>query len=94
MGKVYSWGCNDDGALGRKTVEDEDAPKPGLVDLPYPVDLISAGDSHSCAANSSNGLLYFWGKFRDKQGNMDKNEEFLNHSPTLVGRDRLKGKEI
>lgn len=66
MGKVYSWGCNDDGALGRKTVEDEDAPRPGLIELPYPVDLISAGDSHSCAANSRNGLLYFWGKFRDK----------------------------
>jgi alpha-tubulin suppressor-like RCC1 family protein len=25
---------------------------------------------------------------------MDKDEEFLSHNPTLVGRDRLKGREI
>jgi regulator of chromosome condensation len=24
-GEVYSWGCNDDGALGRKTLDEESA---------------------------------------------------------------------
>jgi len=66
-GKVYSWGCNDDGALGRPGVEN----KPMLVDLPCPVDMISAGDSHSLFCNSQNGVIYMTGVYRNiLKGNM------------------------
>lgn len=61
-GKVYSWGCNDEGALGREGQNK----LPGLVPLEHPVDLIACGDSFSVAANSKSGLLYFWGSFRSE----------------------------
>lgn len=67
-GNVYSWGCNDDYALGCKP---QKVGTPELVQLGHKVDLISAGDSHSLAANSVNGILYFWGVYRDiSKGNM------------------------
>lgn len=50
--KVYSFGCDDKGVLGRPNVEGEDARLPALItDLP-PVDMIACGSSHSVAANS------------------------------------------
>ena len=91
QGHVFSFGCNDDGALGRTSGEES---QPGLVELPYLVDQISAGDSHSCAANSRNGILFQWGKFRDNQGNMDKDQQFSSTLPQIIGRDRLKGRQI
>jgi regulator of chromosome condensation len=48
-GKVYSWGCNDDSALGR---EGSDSKEPGLVSLESPIDIIATGDSFSIACNS------------------------------------------
>ncbi len=62
-GEVYSWGCNDDFALGRKA---ENEKIPGLVPLEFPVDIISAGDSHSIACNSRFGIVYFWGSYRSE----------------------------
>ena len=32
-GEVFSWGCNDEGGLGRETPEDEDCFTPGKVRL-------------------------------------------------------------
>ena len=32
-GEVFSWGCNDEGGLGRDTPEDEDCFLPGKVGL-------------------------------------------------------------
>ena len=60
-GEVYSLGCNDDGALGRSGEDN----RPEKVDLPVPVDMISAGDSHSIACNSANGIVYQWGVYRN-----------------------------
>lgn len=58
---VYSWGCNDDRVLGRDGCETQ----PGLIDLEgIPFDLISAGDTHSMAANSMHSILYLWGNYR------------------------------
>uniref|UniRef100_A0A182QFE8 RCC1-like domain-containing protein n=1 Tax=Anopheles farauti TaxID=69004 RepID=A0A182QFE8_9DIPT len=68
-GKVYSFGCNDEGALGRDTSEEgsEFLPKP--IELPGTCVKISAGDSHSaCLLND--GRVYAWGSFRDSHGNM------------------------
>jgi regulator of chromosome condensation len=42
-GKVYTFGCNDEGALGRSTPEEEDYFKPGVVELDATIVQISAG---------------------------------------------------
>lgn len=48
-GGVYTWGCNDEGALGRAGAEN----LPIKVDsqLSMPATDISAGDSHTIAYN-------------------------------------------
>ena len=62
--QVYTWGCNDEGALGHKTEEGEEY-IPKLVEKLGQVDVvqISAGDSHT-AALSNSGNVYCWGVFR------------------------------
>ena len=62
--QVYTWGCNDEGALGRKTSEGEEY-LPGLVDKLDTIRVVqvSAGDSHT-AALASDGQVYCWGVFR------------------------------
>ena len=47
-GIAYSWGCNDEGALGRPGKED----KPLLVPLEVRVDGIAAGDCHTVFYNT------------------------------------------
>ncbi|KAJ8959441.1 hypothetical protein NQ318_022133 [Aromia moschata] len=79
-GKVLTFGCNDEGALGRITEGKEDAEfESGEVELPGKVIQISAGDSHS-AALLDNGQVFAWGTFRDSHGNMGM---------TLKGNERL-----
>ena len=60
-GRVYSWGCNDEGPLGRDGSEME----PGLIEIPVPVNGISAGDCHSIAYNTELNLVYYWGMYRN-----------------------------
>jgi regulator of chromosome condensation len=67
QGKVYSWGCNDQCALGRQGEETE----PGLVsggglDAETVVSL-ACGDSVT-AALTAQGRVYTWGTFRDNSG--------------------------
>lgn len=65
-GKVWTFGLNDDFALGRPTKEEEDSFQPGAVDLgARNVVQISAGDSHS-AALTETGDVYAWGTFKVK----------------------------
>lgn len=47
-GAVYTWGCNDEGALGRPGVED----KPVYVNLPIRITDIAAGGSHTVFYNT------------------------------------------
>lgn len=61
--QVYTFGCNDEGSLGRPTKEEEECMEPGKVDLPEKIVLVSAGDSHT-AALSEFGQVYIWGTFR------------------------------
>ncbi|KAL3284777.1 hypothetical protein HHI36_018920 [Cryptolaemus montrouzieri] len=69
-GKVFTFGCNDEGALGRKTDEEENSEyRPGQVELPGQVIQISAGDSHTVAL-LEDGKVFAWGTFRDTHGNM------------------------
>ena len=106
-GQVYSWGCNDDGALGRSTQKEDVSPSlqdpnalqlevakessPGLVSLDFPMDMISAGDSHSVACNSKNGLVYLWGVYRNTiGGNMCE----PYRSPIRWGEEEFRKREI
>ncbi|KAH8239083.1 hypothetical protein KR032_000503, partial [Drosophila birchii] len=68
-GDIYSFGCNDEGALGRDTSEEGSESRPALVELPGKALRISAGDSHS-ACILEDGRVYAWGSFRDSHGNM------------------------
>jgi regulator of chromosome condensation len=61
MGTVYSWGCNDDSALGREGTDG----LPALVEgITMPVNHIVAGDSHSVAYNTELNAIYLWGEYR------------------------------
>lgn len=64
-GKLYSWGCNDQKALGRSGEETEPAPVENL-DSVFIVDM-ACGDSCSVAL-SRQGLVYAWGTFRGTNG--------------------------
>lgn len=69
-GQVYSYGCNDEGALGRITDGDcdlESTPTP--VPLPNQVEKVTAGDSHS-AALTTKSEVFIWGNFRDEHGSI------------------------
>ncbi|CAH2062022.1 unnamed protein product, partial [Iphiclides podalirius] len=68
-GKVWTFGCNDEGALGRTTNSDKDEGTAKAVTLPRKAVAIAAGDSHS-AALLDNGDVYAWGAFRDSHGSM------------------------
>lgn len=85
-GEVYTLGCNDDGALGRTGEENA----PGKVDLPVPIDMISAGDSHSIACNSANSMVFQWGVYRNVlKGNISKVS-----TPHRIGEKELGKKKI
>lgn len=63
---MYSWGCNDEGALGRHATQDDgDEFLAKEVDLPGNVCIsqVSGGDSHS-AALTTEGTVYAWGTYR------------------------------
>jgi len=64
-GTVWSWGCNDDGALGRQGSEKN----PMQVDssLQIPVTDIVAGDCHSIAYNTDKNQIFYWGCYRVSQ---------------------------
>lgn len=67
-GEVYSWGCADNGVLGR----DGDENYPALVAFPASLGRISiyqvsCGDCHS-AALSVYGNVFTWGTFKDQDG--------------------------
>ena len=64
-GRVHSWGCSDDGVLGREGDENF----PAIVPLPRSkiIVQVTAGDCHS-AALTLDGYVYVWGTYKDKDG--------------------------
>ncbi|XP_019622751.1 PREDICTED: regulator of chromosome condensation-like [Branchiostoma belcheri] len=66
-GEVWSWGCNDEGALGRDTSEDGSETVPGKVDLRDKIAQLGTGDSHTIAL-TTDGRVWCWGTFRDNNG--------------------------
>jgi len=61
-GVAYSWGCNDDGALGRQSGNDG---LPGRVPLDQPVNGVALGGSHSIFYNTELSNAFFTGLYRD-----------------------------
>ncbi|KAG0164964.1 hypothetical protein DFQ30_009150 [Apophysomyces sp. BC1015] len=66
-GHLWSWGCNDEGVLGRTG----DEFKPGVVQQLEDVHIVkvACGDSISMAL-STEGKLYCWGTFRCAEGGL------------------------
>lgn len=86
QGEVYSFGCNDEGALGRDTSEEGSEFTPKKVKLPKKVLKVSAGDSHS-ACLLEDGRVFAWGSFRDSHGNMGLTLEGNKREPVEVLRN-------
>lgn len=85
MGEVYSWGCNDDFALGRTQSESN---VPGKVEIQFPMSDISAGDSHSTAYNCELNQVFLWGTYRNTEGKFGESIK----QPQLLDKRRYKGK--
>ncbi|KAL3666092.1 hypothetical protein V7S43_008883 [Phytophthora oleae] len=66
-GEVYTWGCNDDGALGHE--EDENVPTKveGFGPQQAMAVQIVGGDCHTAVVTLA-GKVYAWGCYRDKEG--------------------------
>ena len=69
---MYTFGCNDEGALGRQGEECT----PGVVKLPGSVVQVSAGDSHT-GLLMADGSVYACGTFR-------VSTLFSHHPPCFV----------
>lgn len=61
-GTVWTWGCNDEGALGRQGAEN--IPLQVDASLKSQISDISAGDSHTIAYNTSTNKIFYWGCYR------------------------------
>ncbi|GBE59543.1 regulator of chromosome condensation [Babesia ovata] len=72
-GHVYTFGCNDLGALGRSEQDSEKAKlaecDPCIVRLRSPVSRVSCGDNHTLFLTQG-GAVFFTGAFRDTTGNI------------------------
>lgn len=82
-GEVWSFGCNDEGALGRNTSEEGSEYEAQKVDLPGKCLQITAGDSHS-AFLLDDGRVYACGSFRDSHGTMGLNHKGKQQYPVEV----------
>ena len=60
---MWTFGCNDEGALGRATAGEHDEARAARVRLPQRAVRVAAGDSHT-AALCATGHVYAWGSFR------------------------------
>ena len=56
-GRVWTFGCNDEGSLGRLVEEEEDCFQPGRVSLEEKIVMVSAGDSHTAALSESGQVV-------------------------------------
>ncbi len=109
-GTVLSWGCNDDGALGRITITGADngthatAPKataefiPGLIANSRSLGIIAriaCGDCHSLAL-TLHGQVYMWGCYKDKEGKQyrDVNEANVEDTNDFHWEGAVRGKHI
>eukprot|EP00929_Paragymnodinium_shiwhaense_P029143 TRINITY_DN16772_c0_g1_i1.p1 TRINITY_DN16772_c0_g1~~TRINITY_DN16772_c0_g1_i1.p1 ORF type:complete len:946 (-),score=266.38 TRINITY_DN16772_c0_g1_i1:108-2945(-) len=82
-GGLYSWGCNDDGALGRATTTDDENSdcEPRIVPLPAGVMMthVCCGDNHTCALDTL-GRAWLWGTYKDSNGHIGLSRK-RSHDP-------------
>lgn len=64
-GVLLSWGCNDDGALGRDGAENTPLRVDGALNVP--VDGIAVGDCHTIAYNTQANKVFYWGCYKVSQ---------------------------
>lgn len=62
QGIAYSWGCNDDGALGRQGGNDS---VPERVNVPQAINGLALGGSHSIFYNTELQNAFFCGIYRN-----------------------------
>ncbi len=84
--EVYSFGSNKDWALGRIG----NPKKPAKVELNVPVDMISAGESHSIACDSNQSIIYQWGRYKY----FNTKESPAQVTPGRIGENEIKKKKI
>lgn len=60
-GIVYTWGCGDNGALGRTGIEK--VPEK-VLSINHPIFDVAAGETHTIAFNPNENVLYLWGFYR------------------------------
>ena len=61
--QLYTFGCNDEGALGRDTTVEGTETEPALVEGLENIIQVTAGDSHT-AALTEDGRVFAFGNFR------------------------------
>jgi len=59
-GAVFTWGCSDDGALGRSGNED----LPAIAQVPIRCTDVSLGDNHTIFYNTESNQAYFCGLYK------------------------------
>ena len=62
LGTVYTWGCNDEGALGRDGPENQPIQVGNTPNIP--ATNITEGDSHTIAYNTNLNQVFCWGLYR------------------------------
>ncbi|KAF0688375.1 Aste57867_19995 [Aphanomyces stellatus] len=67
-GAVFTWGCNDDGALGRTGDENMPGQVTGFPENTTIVNIVG-GDCHTTAL-AADGSVYTWGSYKDKEGKL------------------------
>ncbi|GAB4814630.1 hypothetical protein N2152v2_001676 [Parachlorella kessleri] len=109
VGEIYTWGVNDEGALGRETAGElweksgegsgnpSDPYVPGLVTLPDSagrIVQISAGDSHTVALTEL-GAVWGWGTYRDSSGVMGFGPHTrMQLTPVLLYQPKAPGDQV
>ncbi|KAI5163338.1 regulator of chromosome condensation [Nematocida ausubeli] len=94
-GSVYSWGCNDEGVLGRCGNEEE----PSKIVFPNNVKIkkVVAGDSISAAVDE-NDELWTWGLFRGPGGvighSINKDESVCKMAKAPLKMDGIKVAQV
>lgn len=82
-GAVYTWGCNDDGSLGRVGIEHDPIRVTGIIENEAIIN-VACGDGQTLCL-SAKGVLYGWGCYKDKEG-----KKFFNPIPEESGSPNAK----
>lgn len=68
-GDLISWGCNDDGALGRTPSSSDCEPGPVKFLRKTQIRAVSCGDCHTCALDAC-GHVWLWGSYKGSSGHI------------------------